>query len=56
MEAKPDFTYTPEKGSFSKIMCSLCGEYVFDPYVRMKDGKPVCIPCSGYEKTVLIER
>jgi hypothetical protein len=24
--------------------------------VRMKDGQPVCIPCSGYEKTVLVER
>lgn len=44
------------KGSFNKTKSSVCGEYVFDRYVRMKDGQPVCIPCSGYEKTVLIER
>jgi len=44
------------RGSFNKTKCSVCGEYVFDRYVRMKDGKSVCIPCSEYEKTVLIER
>ena len=41
--------YTPVKGSFNKTKCASCGEYVFDRYVRMKDGEPVCIPCSGYE-------
>lgn len=48
MEMKPDFSYTPVKGSFNKTKCSVCGEYVFDRYVRTKDGQPVCIPCSGY--------
>ena len=56
IEMKPDFSYKPVKGSFNKTKCSVCGEYVFDRYVRMKDGQPVCIPCSGYEKQVLIER
>jgi len=50
IEPKHDFKYTPVKGSFNKTKCSICGEYVFERYVRMKDGKPVCIPCSGYEK------
>jgi formylmethanofuran dehydrogenase subunit E len=36
------------KGSFNKSICSVCGEYVFERYVRLQDGKPVCIPCSGY--------
>jgi formylmethanofuran dehydrogenase subunit E len=45
----PDFSYVPVKGSFSKTLCTSCGEYVFDRYVRMRDGAPVCIPCSGYE-------
>jgi len=45
----PDFVYEPVKGSFNRTKCSVCGEYVFDRYVRMKDGAPVCIPCSGYE-------
>ena len=48
VEMKPDFSYTPVKGSFNKTKCSVCGEYVFDRYVRTKDGQPVCIPCSGY--------
>jgi len=48
VELKPDFQFKPTKGSFNKTKCSGCGEYVFDRYLRMKDGKPVCIPCSGY--------
>jgi formylmethanofuran dehydrogenase subunit E len=56
VEPRPDFTYTPVKGSFNKTKCSVCGEYVFDRYVRMKDGQPVCIPCAGYEKPARIER
>jgi len=50
VEAKPDFKFSPVKGSFNKAKCSICGEYVFERYLRMKDGKPVCIPCSGYQK------
>jgi len=45
---RPDFQYQPPKGSFNKSLCSKCGEYVFERYVREQDGKPVCIPCSGY--------
>ncbi len=48
VELKPDFQFKPTKGSFNKTKCGSCGEYVFDRYLRMKDGKPVCIPCSGY--------
>jgi formylmethanofuran dehydrogenase subunit E len=45
---RPDFEYQPPKGSFNKSLCSVCGEVVFERYVRFRDGKPVCIPCSGY--------
>lgn len=48
IQTRPDFTYQPPKGSFAKSLCSVCGEYVFERYVRTRDGKPVCIPCSGY--------
>jgi formylmethanofuran dehydrogenase subunit E len=48
VDLKPDFQFKPPKGSFNKTKCGTCGEYVFDRYLRMKDGKPVCIPCSGY--------
>lgn len=47
----PDFTFSRPKGSFAKTRCSKCGEYVFERYVRMVDGKPMCIPCSGYDLT-----
>jgi len=46
---RPEFHYQPPKGSFAKSLCSVCGEYVFERYVRLLDGKPVCIPCSGYK-------
>ncbi len=45
----PDFTYKPVKGSFNKAACEVCGEYVFERYLRIKDGKRVCIPCAGHE-------
>ena len=51
IEPKPDFKFSPVKGSFNKDKCSICGEYVFERYLRMKDGKPVCIPCSGFTKS-----
>lgn len=50
VEPKPDFKFTPPKSSFNKAKCSVCGEYVFERYLRTKDGQPVCIPCSGYTK------
>jgi formylmethanofuran dehydrogenase subunit E len=45
----PDFTYKPVKGSFAKAKCEVCGEYVFERYLRVKDGKKVCITCAGHE-------
>jgi formylmethanofuran dehydrogenase subunit E len=32
---------------FSSTKCSMCGESIMEPRVRMKDGKVVCLPCSG---------
>jgi formylmethanofuran dehydrogenase subunit E len=46
---RPDFRYEPPKGSFNKAICTECGEAVFERYVRLKDGNPYCIPCSGYK-------
>jgi len=34
---------------FESVKCSVCGEDVMEPRVRMKDGKPVCIPCASQE-------
>lgn len=32
---------------FASAKCSLCGENVMEPRARMKDGQPICLPCSG---------
>jgi formylmethanofuran dehydrogenase subunit E len=48
VEARPDFTFHPVKGSFNKAKCVKCNEYVFERYVRLVDGQPHCIPCAGY--------
>lgn len=53
IERLPDFSFVRPKGSFSKVKCSMCGEYVFERYVRTKDGKPACIPCSGFTESRL---
>ncbi len=50
IEKQPDFKFSPVKGSFNKVKCSVCGEYVFERYARIKDGKIVCIPDSGYKE------
>ncbi len=48
VQLRPDFQYQPPRGSFNKALCSKCGEYVFERYLRQQNGQPVCIPCSGY--------
>ena len=34
---------------FASVRCSRCGENIMETRVRMRDGKPVCIPCSDDE-------
>jgi len=36
-------------GIFASVTCSQCGESVMEPRIRMKNGQPVCLPCSGQE-------
>jgi formylmethanofuran dehydrogenase subunit E len=49
IEKLPDYKFTPVKGSFNKVRCVKCGEYVFERYVRLVNNQPHCIPCSGYK-------
>ncbi|WP_018085294.1 FmdE family protein [Desulfurispora thermophila] len=44
----PDFQFKHPPSSFKKDVCESCGEMVFESYLRFKDGKMLCIPCSGY--------
>ena len=34
---------------FASVKCSVCGENVMEPRARMKEGKPICLPCSDHE-------
>jgi formylmethanofuran dehydrogenase subunit E len=34
---------------FASVKCSVCGENIMEPRARIKDGKLICIPCSGQE-------
>jgi formylmethanofuran dehydrogenase subunit E len=38
---------------FESVTCSVCGEKVMEPRVRMKNGEPVCLPCSEQEYYLL---
>ncbi|HZK08462.1 MAG TPA: FmdE family protein [Bacteroidales bacterium] len=49
IEMLPGFVYKPVKGTFAKAKCEVCGEYTFERYLRVKEDKKVCIPCSGQE-------
>lgn len=43
----PEFALAHPKGSFGNNRCTNCGEYVFEHYLQMGDGKPRCIPRSA---------
>ena len=32
---------------FASAICSVCGESIMEPRARLKDGKPICLPCAG---------
>ena len=44
----PELRHRKVPGSFNKAKCESCGEYVFERYMRRKDGKLTCIPCSDF--------
>jgi formylmethanofuran dehydrogenase subunit E len=46
LEMLEGFTFSRPKSSFNKAKCSTCGEYVFERYLRMANGKQTCIPCA----------
>ena len=51
LEVSDVFTYTfppAPKPSFNIGKCEVCGEMVAENKLRIKQGKPVCLPCSEY--------
>ncbi len=45
-----EYKFEKKPGCFTAVPCAICGELTFEKSLRVKDGKLVCIPCSGYEK------
>jgi formylmethanofuran dehydrogenase subunit E len=41
---------TKTASCFDTVNCSRCGELVAENKVRVKEGKPVCLPCSGHKR------
>jgi len=33
---------------FASVKCSACGETIMEPRARLKEGRPVCLPCSEH--------
>jgi formylmethanofuran dehydrogenase subunit E len=34
---------------FGSARCSVCGESIMEPRARLRDGRPVCLTCSGQD-------
>ena len=47
VERLPDFQFQRPAARFDRARCSKCGEYLFERYARLVEGKTLCIPCSG---------
>jgi formylmethanofuran dehydrogenase subunit E len=44
-----DYPLPPKAAaSFNLVICAKCGEAVAENKVRLVDGAPTCLPCSGY--------
>lgn len=39
----------PRSRIFASVRCAVCGESVMETRARIRDGRPVCIPCSQAE-------
>lgn len=52
MNSSEIFTYEVKENphTFETMVCTQCGEMVVERNTRVKAGKIVCIPCSGYDK------
>lgn len=53
VESLDDFKFSRPAGSFARVKCSRCREYVFERYIRLVNGQPMCLPCSGFGESRL---
>jgi len=43
-----DQPWQKKPGCFTAVPCAICGDLTFEKALRVKGGRLVCIPCSGY--------
>ena len=43
-----DFQVPKPVKTFAKQKCEECGEYTFEPHLKIKDNKKICAPCAGH--------
>lgn len=43
-----DYTFTEPAEIIRFAVCEGCGELVAEPYLRLVEGKPLCMDCAGY--------
>lgn len=48
---KVELAFPKKARIFDTVICQECGEGAMEPRVRVKDGKMVCLACSGEEYT-----
>ena len=53
VERLPSFSFETPAAKFDRARCSKCGEYLFERYARLVEGKTLCIPCSGRSESRL---
>ncbi len=41
-----DLSVPMPKKTFAKYKCEECGEYTFEPHIKILSGRKVCIPCA----------
>ena len=44
-----DCELAPTEELMRMVICDGCGEMVAESYMRVVNGKPVCIDCAGYD-------
>jgi formylmethanofuran dehydrogenase subunit E len=47
LAVKPKYELPEEARLFESVNCEICGENTAEPYVRIDDGKKVCLDCCN---------
>ena len=43
--ARPGYPVPPKAAIYTSLACSVCGEQAAEPYIRLQEGRNVCLDC-----------